>query len=209
LAEKAFFLLMTAVSAGKYSIALVGQNSAHKGSPLHWSHFIAVFAVRLNVIFPKGHAITHILQPMHFSGSIFTTPVFPGLFRAPVLQTDMHAASSHWKHSIGILLPLSNLKTFTLAVAGLHSPSLPSEHANSHIPHPVHLSGDVMSSISIAHSSLYYPKYPGKKIPGCYNTKGDPLRVSFFAKRQAAESLLLPIALRFSVRSAGSKALFN
>ena len=55
------------MSAGKYSIAFVGQNSAHIGSPPHWSHFLAAFAVRLKAILPKGQAITHILHPIHKS----------------------------------------------------------------------------------------------------------------------------------------------
>jgi len=53
-----------------------------------------------------------------------------------------------------MLLPLSNLKTFTLAADGLHSPSCSREQISSQVPQPVHLSGVVTSTFSIPHSSL-------------------------------------------------------
>jgi hypothetical protein len=68
----------------------------------------------------------------------------------------MHAASSHWKHIIGTFLPLANLNTLTLAIAGLHSPLWASEHASSQVPQPMHFSGEVISIFSMPHSSLYF-----------------------------------------------------
>ena len=56
-----------------------------------------------NVGTPYGHAVMHVLQPMHVSWSILTIPVSSSLEIAPVGQFPKQAGASQWLHAIETL----------------------------------------------------------------------------------------------------------
>src|SRR5690606_8403447 len=127
-----------------YTMASVGQTSAHFGSPPHRSHLSTLPVSGLKLMVPNGQAATQARQPTQALADTSLAPVNSLRLMASTGQACMHHASSHWVQVYGTLRrPCSNSEMRMRERAGLNSPVCSKEHAISHCRQPVHLSGSI------------------------------------------------------------------
>lgn len=137
---------------------------------------------------PSGHALTHILQPMHFLSSIATSPSAVFVI-ASVGHTLMQDGSSHCMHIMGTDTAASSyVNTETLEFFVLKALIFVKEHTSSQVLQPMHFSGEI---IRILLTSLRLRQRNGRRIspPPLFIKKSSP---AAFGKNmpQAANELL-------------------